>query len=451
MEITGDRRILPSHLAAGDAVIRAVSRALQAAEDVAQRRGRACRLSADAGWIEDSFDSLGHLRVDERAPAGFAPHSGFFETAGGWIRTHGNYPHHRDALLRAAGLPSDADRDALERALARGSAAALAESVVRAGGVAAPVLTAAEWSEHPAVGRPGPEVGRPHRQGRMARPTRRGPAPTSAAGPWDEENGTSALPLSGFRVVSLTRVIAGPIAARLLAALGAHVVRVDPLHMPELPDQRLDTDFGVSVMTADLRRSADRASVHRLLEHADGVLLGYRPGSMDRFGLGPDAVLDAHPQLATAVIRAWDPHGAWAQRRGFDSIVQAVSGIADLCGEDGRPGALPAQVLDHVTGYRAAGALMRMWADDEAGAREFALTDVAAQLLANSCGGKETSGQRLAGAAGADGVGTRPRWPETRDVVSTAGVLRHVPPPVALNGTRLQYAYPPQTPVPLAC
>ncbi|HLS33192.1 MAG TPA: CoA transferase, partial [Brevibacterium sp.] len=384
MEITGDRRILPSRLAAGDAALRAVGRALHAAEDVARRRGWPARLSTEAGWIEDSFDSLRHLRVDGRAPEGFAPHSGLFATTDGWVRTHGNYPHHRDALLRAVGLPPDADRKDLTVVLARGTADSVVESVVRAGGVAARVRTAAEWSQHPAVGQPGPEEGRVRgERACAAAPLRGGSAARRAAGPWDATAGSapSTLPLTGFRVVSFTRVIAGPVAARLLGALGAQVVRIDPPHLPELVDQRLDTDFGVDVRTADLRRSVDRACVDRLLAHADGLILGYRPGGLDRLGLGTGGVLAAHPHLATAVIRAWDPAGAWAERRGFDSIVQAASGIAERCGDAGRPGALPAQILDHVTGYRAAGALMRMWAAEQAGAREFALADVAADLL----------------------------------------------------------------------
>lgn len=468
MEISGDHRILESPVAAGEAAISAVGGALSAAEDVATRMGSACRLSADAGWIEDSFDSLRHLRVNGRAAEGFSAYSGFFETSDGWIRTHGNYPHHRSALLRAVGLPRGARRGDLSASLARGTAVSLAGSVVQAGGVAAPVLSAGEWSQHPAIGHPAPREGRARWvQGGVAQPLsrRRATQGRNACGSWEgpSDEGSPQLPLSGFRVVSFTRVIAGPIAARLLGALGAQIVRVDPRHMPELHDQRLDTDFGVKTRTADLRRSADRASVHRLLTHADGLLVGYRPGSMDRFGLDADALVAAHPHLATAMIRAWDPDGAWARRRGFDSIVQAASGIASRCSEFGRPGALPAQVLDHVTGYRAAGALMRMWADDEVGVREFALTDVAAELLGiadererNRMFSGETCG------AGAPGVGEgRPRvparggvealrsGPEIREVDTADGVLRHVPPPAALNGTRLQYAFPPQRPCPL--
>ena len=469
MEITGDHRILPSPLPAGRVAIDAVSSALLAAETLGAARGRPHRLRSDTEWIEDSFDSLRHLRVDGRAPVPFSPYSGFFETGEGWIRTHGNYPHHRDALLKACGLTAEADAVDLRAAVRRGSAADLSETITRAGGIATRVLTVDEWLGHPGIGAPCRRARvRAVERDAVAVARSRGRDERTSHDPWRDEapgEAGSSLPLAGLRVVSFTRVVAGPVAARLLAALGAKVIRIDPPHLPELESQHLDADGGVHVRTADMRRSADRTAVHRLLADADGLLVGYRPGSMDRHGLGLDAIRADHPHLAAVMLRAWDPLGEWAGRRGFDSIVQAASGVAWECGADGRPGALPAQVLDHATGYRAAAALMHMWADAEAGVREFALSDVGAELLGIPstatgsrvfaadartlpCRGPSRAAEEAASTSDSRRGSTDgpARQPHTEEMQSAFGVLRHVPPPVAVDGTRLRCPFPPEEP-----
>lgn len=85
---------------------------------------------------------------------------------------------------------------------------------------------------------------------------------------------------------------------------------------------------------------------------------GYRPGSLAGYGLAPDALAERHPHLSVVTLPAWDATGPWAARRGFDSLVQCPTGIAVAEGADGKPGALPAQVLDHATGYLAAAAAL---------------------------------------------------------------------------------------------
>ncbi len=153
------------------------------------------------------------------------------------------------------------------------------------------------------------------------------------------------------RVLDLTRVIAGPVATRTLALAGADVLRVDPPHLPELPAQQVDTGLGKRTTILD---AAD-PRLRELADSADVVVTGYRPGALDRFGLAPEDLLARRPELVVVRLDAWGWTGPWAGRRGFDSIVQAACGIAVACArEDGRPGALPAQALDHATGYLAA-------------------------------------------------------------------------------------------------
>lgn len=104
-----------------------------------------------------------------------------------------------------------------------------------------------------------------------------------------------------------------------------------------------------------------RDTLEELLAGADVVVTGYRPGALDRFGLAPEALAERHPGLVVVTLSAWGHRGPWGARRGFDSLVQAACGIALAEGAPDAPGALPAQLLDHATGYlAAAGALLEL-------------------------------------------------------------------------------------------
>jgi crotonobetainyl-CoA:carnitine CoA-transferase CaiB-like acyl-CoA transferase len=167
------------------------------------------------------------------------------------------------------------------------------------------------------------------------------------------------LPAEGVRVLDLTRVIAGPVCTRFMAALGADVLRVDP---PRHPDIRFgavaDTLLGKRSSLVDFAAPDGLATLHRLLDQADVVVHGYRPGALDLFGLRAEPLAERHPGLVVVYLDAWGYSGPWAGRRGFDSIVQAPSGIAmGESGDGGEPGALPCQLLDHGTGYLAAAAV----------------------------------------------------------------------------------------------
>ncbi|MCW3014972.1 MAG: hypothetical protein JWO02_2064, partial [Solirubrobacterales bacterium] len=168
-------------------------------------------------------------------------------------------------------------------------------------------------------------------------------------------------PMAGLRVLDLTRVIAGPVGTRLLAALGAQVLRVDAPLMSELSPLWLDTAGGKRSTHLQLRNRPDRERLHRLLDDTDVLVTGYRPGSLDAFGLSRDVLAEKHPHLCTVTLSAWGEAGPWSTRRGFDSLVQAATGIALEASPDGglTPGALPAQALDHGTGYLVAAAALR--------------------------------------------------------------------------------------------
>jgi crotonobetainyl-CoA:carnitine CoA-transferase CaiB-like acyl-CoA transferase len=168
------------------------------------------------------------------------------------------------------------------------------------------------------------------------------------------------LPASGVRVLDLTRVIAGPVATRFVAALGSDVLRLDPPGHPDMPPGVVaDTLLGKRSALLDLSSPEGVAAGHRLLEQSDVVVCGYRPGALERLGLGAEALAERHPGLVIVYLDAWGHSGPWSGRRGFDSVVQAPTGIAEGESAAGaEPGALPCQLLDHGTGYLTAAAIL---------------------------------------------------------------------------------------------
>lgn len=321
-----------------------------------------------------SFTSERHLRLDGNPVGpGFAPLSTWLRTTDGWLRSHANYPHHRAALLTALGV-SDDDLDRARVAAAQHRAEELEQAIFAAGGCAGALRDRAAWEAH--------------RQGRALAgrglleldETAAGAPPLDALAP-------GALPASGVRVLDLTRVIAGPVAGRTLAALGADVLRVDAPGAIELEGSALDGGPGKRWARLDLRTRDGAAAVDALLGQADVIIEGYRPGALDQLGFGQRELARRHPHLVTASLSAWGEVGPWGGRRGFDSLVQSASGIAAACTAPGaeNPGALPAQALDHGTGHLIAAAVLRGLANRAGSGRplraRFALARTAAWLL----------------------------------------------------------------------
>lgn len=400
--------------------------ALAAAELAARRAGLAevPAVRVDDGAVAAAFHSERHLLVDGRAPVAFAPLSRFWRTADGWVRTHANYPHHRARLLGALGLPADASaKDAAAR-LAELPALEAEEAVYGAGGLAVALRTPEQWAAHEQAAE---VAARP-----LVERMRLDSAPARVLAPLDP--GTSPLlPAAGLRVLDLTRVLAGPVATRTLALLGADVLRVDAPRLPELPDQHADTGFGKRSATLDLR--TDRGTFEELLASADVVVTGYRPGALDRFGLSPQALIERRPGLVVAQVSAWGAYGPWSGRRGFDSLVQVATGVAATEGSQEEPGALPAQALDHGTGYLLTAAVLRALTEQsyDGGGRSvrLALARTAHWL---------TDGIRPTPATGAPYEGPGAWLTETDGPL---GRLRHALPPVSFAGGPADWARPP--------
>ncbi|PZU40279.1 MAG: hypothetical protein DI573_04465 [Microbacterium sp.] len=330
-----------------------------------------------AARVAASFGSERVFRIDGATPTVWSPLSGFWRTADGWVRTHGNYPHHESRLRRLLGLSDSIDSSRVtERAAARIATwrnLDLEHAAYESGALAVAVRTADAWRQHPVALEHAAQplltqwLGDPH-----------------TPRPWPSIDGA---PLAGIRVLDLTRVIAGPVGTRDLALAGADVLRVDSPRLPEIPWQHLDTGQGKRSTLLDLDVARDRRCFDDLLERADVLVLGYRPDALARLGLEPAALASRYPALITAELSAWGTAGPWQDRRGFDSLVQAASGIALAESTTGdAPGALPVQALDHSAGHLLAASVATALARQRATGRSthvrIALARLAQELLA---------------------------------------------------------------------
>jgi hypothetical protein len=379
-----------------------VDAVVAATRELAASRGLSADVATTPELVAASFAAIGHLRVDGRTVDPWAPLSGFAEASDGWVRLHGNYPHHAAVIESVVGA---ATRETLQERVRHWTADDVEREVTASGGIATVVRTVDEWKAHP-----------------HARATAGDPWHEIDTGPSRSPLPPADLPMSGVRVLDLTRVLAGPTCSQMLACLGADVLRLDPPTRPELLDQYLSNGMGKRSAELDLSRDLDRVRTE-LLTHADVVLTGYRPDALGRFGLDAPSLQADHPRLVVASLSAWGDHGPWGTRRGFDSIVQAACGIATLCADDRRPGALPVQALDYATGYVLAADVITLLARGRGGAVRASLLGAARTLVAD---GRRTRGQ------------VAPIDVPTVEVSSPHGSLLAVPPPVTLDGRTLE-------------
>ena len=352
-------------------------------------------------------------------PDPWDPVAGDYEAHDGWIRLHTNAPHHRAAAERVLG--PQVDRAGMARAVSGWAKAELEAAILAEGGCAAEMRGLADWAAHP--------------QGRAvaAEPLMAIDTGTDrSASAWVPRAGR---PLAGLRVLDLTRVIAGPVATRFLAGFGADVLRIDPPGWNEAPIEP-EMTLGKTCARLDLRRDADRATFAALLAGADVLVHGYRPGALDGLGYGAEARRALAPGLVEVCLDAYGWTGPWAGRRGFDSLVQMSTGIAqagqDWQGAD-RPVPLPVQALDHATGYMMAAAAVRLLArrlaDGIGGGARLSLARTAALLVESGPAEPEPPGP----AAGPEDLAS--------EIEATSwGPARRLRPPVAMAGAPTRWA-----------
>jgi crotonobetainyl-CoA:carnitine CoA-transferase CaiB-like acyl-CoA transferase len=273
------------------------------------------------------------------------PLAGDYQTRDGWLRLHTNAPHHRQAALSVLGRHDTVD--ALASTVRQWSADKLEADIIAAKGCAAAMRSMEDWQSHPQ----GQAIAQEplidwQRHDRLI-------PPAKSIDP--------ARPLSGIRVLDLTRVLAGPVAGRFLAAFGADILRIDPPGWDEgavIPEVTL----GKRCAGLDLHDLEDRKRFEALVAQADILLHGYRPDALPGLGYDASTLRSINPHLIDVTLSAYGWSGPWAKRRGFDSLVQMSCGIADWGMKHAtasKPVPLPVQALDHATGYLMAASAVR--------------------------------------------------------------------------------------------
>jgi crotonobetainyl-CoA:carnitine CoA-transferase CaiB-like acyl-CoA transferase len=347
LTLTGDEPQLPSsfRVAAAAQVSVAVT-ALAAAGIWKMRRGEAQDVAVDMRHAVVECRSERYLRVDGKPPPpAWDAIAGVYKTRDGFVRLHTNFPHHRDAVCKV--LNCKPERDAVQAALMQWDGEAFETAAYAGGGVVAFMRSHDEWSATP------------HAKALAGLPlisiTKIGEA---APKPWPK----GERPLAGIRVLDLSRVIAGPVAGRTLAAHGADVLLISGPELPAIPWLTIDTGRGKLTGFIELKNEQGRDALRDLLAEADIFSQGYRPQAMAHLGFSPEDAARINPGIIYVTLSAYGAAGPWAERRGFDSLVQTTTGFnhaeGQAAGIDG-PKELPAQMLDHATGYfMAFGAMM---------------------------------------------------------------------------------------------
>jgi crotonobetainyl-CoA:carnitine CoA-transferase CaiB-like acyl-CoA transferase len=343
LELTGGTDpVLPTPFRITETATAALGAVGLAAADLWElKTGRRQKIGIDARQATASLRSGKYLVMDGTpVDSGRNPVAGVYPAKNGrWSYIHGNFPNHRAAALKVLGV--EEKPEAVRKAVAERDAFELEEAIIAAKGAGGAVRTMEEWSKHPQCAAiaslPLMEI------------VRIGEAPKEALPPGER-------PLSGIRVLDLTRVIAGPTCARTLAEHGADVLKITAEHLPSLGRQEYDTGHGKLSARLDLREEKDKETLRGLVREADVFSQGYRPGTLADRGFSPEELAKLRPGIVCVSLCAFSHVGPWASRRGFDTVVQTVSGITHRQGElfpIGGPGPqfYPVSAIDFLTGY----------------------------------------------------------------------------------------------------
>src|SRR5499427_6313261 len=343
VEITGGSDpVLPTPFRIGAAGAAALAATGLAASDLWElRTGRRQEVAVDLRRAVASLRSGHYLQVNgAKVREDRNPVMGMYPAKNGhWSYIHANFPNHRAAALRVLGC--EENREAVRRAVANWDALELEEAIIAAGGAGGMVRSMTEWAQHPQAAAvaslPLLEI------------VKIGEAPVEKLPEGDR-------PLSGIRVLDLTRVLAVPTCARTLAEHGADVLKITASHIAARDDQEYDTGHGKLSARLDLRQPRDLETLKGLVREGDVFSQGYRPGTLANRGLSPEELAAVRPGLVYVSLCAFSHKGPWASRRGFDTVVQTVSGMTMrqaecIPGKSPAPQFYPVSAIDYCTGY----------------------------------------------------------------------------------------------------
>lgn len=340
-KLTGHDPVFPSSFAVGTAAQASIAAAALAACEFGHLRG-VPRQQVSVDMAHAALECTAWFSIDGHTPEAWDKFSGLYRCADGWTRIHANFAHHREGALRLLGLdPAQADRAAAENAMLGWRAVEFETAAAEAGLVATALRTFEQWD---ATEQGLAVAGQP-----LLTIERMGDAAPRLL----PKLGLQQRPLEGVKVLEFTRILAGPVGGRALAAYGADVMLINAPHLPNI-EAIADTSRGKRSAHADLRTREGRAAMDGLLEQAHVFVQGYRPGGLQALGYGPLDVAARRPGIVYVSLSAYGKTGPWAGRRGFDSLVQTAMGFNHAEGHaagDGQPRALPMQILDEATGY----------------------------------------------------------------------------------------------------
>ena len=306
-----------------------------------QRCGVIQQATIDRTHASLAMATAEYLRVDGEIPRSWDPLTRYYRSADDqWIYLHTAFEHLRDGALKL--LKARNDVNAVAQAVARVNADAFESMAIERGLTVAKLRTRKQWSQHPHA--------RAIERQPLIRLTR---VTDTAAQPTFTESTSSRRPLSGVRVLDLSRVIAGPMAARSLAEHGATVLQVASPKLPSVHALVIDTGPGKHCCHLDLNATQEAEVLRTLVADADVFINGYRPGALAHRGFSLERLCRLRPGIICTSISAFSDEGPWGGRRGYDTLVQATTGLArDFGGE--QPQRLPCQPLDYIAGYLGA-------------------------------------------------------------------------------------------------
>ena len=334
--IAGEDPVLPTPYRIGAAGAKALAALGAAVAKYGELRGLPRQeVSVDLRRTALSLRSARYLRIDGKPlPPVWDPLSGFYPVRDGWISIHCNFPNHRDAAMKV--LQSAPDRKEAERKSATWAGEALEDAIHAAAGCAGSVRSTEDWQRHPQAKAVAEQP--------LIEIQRIGDAPP--------QKPTSAKrPLAGLRALDLTRVLAGPTCGKCLAEHGADVLKISAEHLPDSGLVEMDTGIGKRSARLDLRSTDGRGKLEQLVKQADVFVQSYRPGTLAARGFSPERLAELKPGIVCTSLSAWGTTGPWRTRRGFDSIVQAVSGMAHMSADAKGPKLLPVSAIDYTSGY----------------------------------------------------------------------------------------------------
>jgi crotonobetainyl-CoA:carnitine CoA-transferase CaiB-like acyl-CoA transferase len=255
---------------------------------------------------------------------------------GRWFLPHFGLPNLKAKVLKVLGC--DPNPSAVAKAVSGWNALDLEAAIDEARACGAMVRTNTEWLAHP------------HGQALLKKPVVE-IIKLSDSDPQPLPNGPR--PLSGIRVLDLTRILAGPMSARTLAEHGAEVLMVTAQRLPQIPEHVIDTNHGKRSTFLDLARAEEAAHLKVLVKDADVFSQGYRPGALAKLGFGPEELAALRPGLIYVSISCFGADGPFSHRAGWEQVAQTVTGILHE-GRPDRPALLPGAACDYTTGYLAA-------------------------------------------------------------------------------------------------